>query len=105
MTWYEHLYTGASISDVPKIKRQIRHRRPVRELFLITLASNAQNLLDIVPAWNLCLKGYPREEMRVVGLARGYGEAVELVRQIVQEAYDHTGDTDVRSYLHDIEVK
>ena len=35
----------------------------------------------------------------VVGITKGYDEAVELVEQIVQEVYDQTGTCDIRSYI------
>ncbi len=35
----------------------------------------------------------------MVGITKGYDEAVELVEQIVQEVYDQTGTCDIRSYI------
>ena len=39
------------------------------------------------------------QELFVVGITKGYDEAVELVEQIVQEVYDQTGTCDIRSYI------
>ena len=35
----------------------------------------------------------------MVGITKGYEEAVELVEQIVQEVYEQTGGCDIRSYI------
>ena len=35
----------------------------------------------------------------IVGLANGYGEAVDLVRQIAEETYHRQNDADIRRYL------
>ena len=37
----------------------------------------------------------------IVGMASGYGEALEVVEKIVEETYLKQGDTDVRRYLND----
>lgn len=100
MKWYEHLYVGDSVADkVDKIKWKIMHNAGMFTVYVIALASNPDNLLDIIPASNLVQKGYPKENLRIVGLAGGYDEALELVRRIVEETYEHTNDIDVYEYL------
>ena len=48
----------------------------------------------------LMQKSYPgKKEMQIIGLAKGYAEALELVRSIIEEVYQNTGDVDVKSYL------
>ena len=42
---------------------------------------------------------YPHEDFFVVGIAKGYEDAVELVEQIVQEVYNETKGADIRSYI------
>ena len=45
-------------------------------------------------------KSYPgKKQMQIIGLAQGYAEALELVRSIIEEVYQNTGDVDVKSYL------
>ena len=104
MVWYKNLYTSESISDADA--RRIRHRMKLRGfvpgIYLVTLPSNAQNLLDIIPSWNLRQKGYPKRELRIIGLAWGYDEAIELVQRMVQEVYDATGGVDIASYLKEV---
>ena len=100
MTWYEDLYVGESIvHKTSKIKWKIRHNAGQLNIYVISLASNEANLLDIIPAQELLQKGYPKREMYVVGLAKGYDEAVNVAVSIVEEVYQSTGAFDVRSYL------
>ena len=42
---------------------------------------------------------YRNHPPMILGIASGKTEALELLRQIVQEAVDATGSPDVRSYL------
>ena len=102
MTWHEKLYVGESIvHKTKKIKWKICHNAGQVNIYVITLASNEQNLLDIIPAHELLQKGYPKESLYVVGLAKGYDEALEVAASIVDEVYQATGAFAVREYLID----
>ena len=101
MKWYEDLYVGDSIADkANRIKWKINHHAGTVSIYVIAFASNRQNLLDIIPAWELMQKSYPgKKQMQIIGLAKGYAEALGLVRSIIEEVYQNTGDVDVKSYL------
>lgn len=100
MRWYKDLYAGPSV--LPKIKNvkwKIIHNAGQLRVYVITLATNEKNLLDIIPARELLQKHYPKQELYVVGLAGNYEEALELAGSIVSEVYRMTGGFDVRSYI------
>ena len=60
MKWYEDLYVGDSIEGkVNRIKWKINHHAGTVSIYVIAFASNRQNLLDIIPAWELMQKSYP----------------------------------------------
>ena len=100
MKWYEDLYTGESIvRKKDRIIRRIKRKRLTLSVYLITFPSNPANLLDIIPSRDLLQKGYPGDDLYIIGLAGGYDEALELVRQIVHETVSNTGACDVVSYL------
>ena len=100
MKWYENLYVGDSIQHkTEKIKWKIRHNAGQIDIYVIALASNPQNLLDIIPAQELMQKGYPKRNMFVIGLAHGYDEALEVVTQIIDEVYRQTGGFAIEPYL------
>lgn len=100
MKWYDHLYVGDSIADrVDKIKWKLTHNAGVLHVHVIALASNPANLIDIIPAAMLKQKGYPKDKLRIIGLAGGYDEAILLVQKIIEETYVHTNDVNVYEYL------
>lgn len=100
MIWYEKLYVGESIVHKKnKIKWKIRHQAGQIDIYVIALASNTKNLLDVIPSHELLQKGYPKKELTIVGLAKGYDEALTVAASIVEEVYRQTGTFAVRSYL------
>ena len=102
MKWYPNLFVSDSIAGKEnKIKWKINHNAGTLSVYVIAFASNRDNLLDIIPSWELMQKSYPKKDMKIIGLAKGYEDALELVRQIVDETYQNTGDVDVWSYLRE----
>lgn len=100
MKWYDKLYIGDSIAKkADRIKWKINHNAGTIGVYVIAFASNPVNLLDIIPAYQLMQKSYPKKDMRIIGLAGDYYEALELVSNIVDEVYQATGDVKVRQYL------
>ena len=100
MRWYRKLYVSEAIGDkAGRIKWKINHNAGTASVYVIAFASNPDNLLDIIPAWQLMQKGYPKKDLKIIGLAKGYDDAIALVQQIVEETYANTGDVDVWSYL------
>lgn len=100
MKWHSKLYVSESIGKkANRIKWKINHNAGTVSVYVIAFASNRENLLDIIPAWNLMQRAYPKRDVKIIGLAKGYDEALELVRRIVDETYQNTGGVDVWSYL------
>ena len=100
MKWYENLYVGESIRHkTERVKWKIKHNAGQIDIYVITIASNPQNLLDIIPAQELMQKGYPKKDLYIIGLARGMEEAHEVVKQIIDEVYQSTGGFGVLPYL------
>lgn len=100
MKWYKDLYVGESIvHKTNRIKWKIRHNAGQINIYVIALASNEENLLDIIPARELLQKGYPKKHIFIVGIAKGYDEAVNVAVSIIDEVYRQTGAFGVRTYL------
>ena len=100
MEWYQELYTGDSIQGkTDRIKWKIIHNAGQLGIYVIALASNPENLFDIIPSWELMQKHYPKRQIVIIGLAKGWEEAVEVVKQIITEIYERTGGFDVHNYL------
>jgi len=77
----------------------VKHHAGMLGVYLITLSSNNENLLDIFDSSLILQPHYKREDMFIVGIACGYDEAVEVATQIIDELYRNTGDFDIRQYL------
>lgn len=100
MKWYKHLYVGNSlIGKVHKIKWKINHNAGTVSVYVIALASNPDNLIDIIPARELLQKAYPKDDMFIVGIAKGYDEAIGVVQRIIDETYLMTKTVNVAQYL------
>lgn len=104
MKWYRKLYLG----EVARKKKyniwaRIRRRSLVYDAYLITLASNEDNLLDIIKADYYYQPHFRKtiydNNIYIVGLACGYDEALEVVCNIIEDVYNSTGNTDVRDFF------
>lgn len=106
MKWYKNLYTGESVAHRKnRIKWKIIHNAGQIGLYVIALPSNEKNLLDLIPAWELMQKHYPKKQLYIIGLAGDYDEAVTLAAMIVCEAYAKTGSFCVADYLGENKTK
>lgn len=104
MKWYKKLYLGENAEKQKyKVFGKIRKNKFQIDTYLISLAANSDDLLDILPA-NILLQPFYKnkknvENIYIIGIAKGYDEALELVRAIVDEVYQSTGGFDIRGYL------
>jgi hypothetical protein len=100
MKWYDNLYVGESLKGKEKrIRWKIEHRAGTVSIYVIAFASNPDNLLDMIPARELMQRAYPKENLRIIGLAKGYKEGLSVITRIIDETYRATGDVDVYTYL------
>lgn len=81
------------------IIRKLNENRLQWDLFVVTLPEGEKNQLEIYNTVQFLQPAYPMEDYLVVGIARGYDAAVELVEAIVEEVYRKTGGADVRSFI------
>lgn len=100
MIFYRDFYAGESIArKKEKVKWKILHRAGQVDVYVITLSSNPENLMDIIPSWQLMQKYYRSQDMLVIGVDRGYENAMELAGRIVMDVYGKTGGFHVRDYF------
>ena len=111
MFFYKSLYLGSSIRDPEAVKENLRTGRGQFTIYVIALSpvkpEPGSNQLEILHSANLKQPYYRKYPPYIVGIASGRIEAIELVRDMVQEAYEHTGSADVRAYLfpHGVRTK
>ena len=102
LEWYKELYVGENArKNVSKVQRKLNHGKFHKGMFLITYASNPQNLLEIIGTEQLVQKTVYRRCPMIVGIAADRDEALLLVQQIVEETYAKQKDADVRRYLNE----
>ena len=101
MLWYEKIFAGKSVKDrVDEIRDHLSKKEYVPGLYLITLASNGVDQLDILHyGLNSRMMRQYLELPPVVGLAGNKREALQLVQDILRQVYAETGGCDMRGYF------
>jgi hypothetical protein len=100
MRWYHKLYVGKTAKKKRyEIVWKVKHKAGMLGVYLITLASNEENLLDIMDSSVLLQPFYKNENIFIVGIACGYDEAVELAARIIEELYKQTGEFHIRQFI------
>lgn len=98
--WYNNLYTGESLRKKKKrVIWKINHGAGMVGIYIITLAANPNNNLEIMDSSMLLQPDLRRREHLIIGIASGYYEALDMVREIAEEVYQVTGQVQIRSYL------
>lgn len=100
MNWYSELYIGDGAKPkAKKIIRKLKRNAGQIDIYLITLAANGQDMLDIINAAYLKQPVVRRNLPLIVGIAKGYDEAVGLVQEMLLETYEQTGGFWIPGYL------
>ena len=103
MYFYKNLYVGSSIKDPDEVRRNLLIGKGQLSIYVIALSPSrpcpGANQLEILHCAFLKTPYYKENPPFIIGIASGKGEALSVVRDLVQEAYDNTGSGDVRAYL------
>lgn len=100
MKWYSELYVGETARKKKnRIIRKLKINAGMLDTYVITLAVNEHDLLEIISSVYLKQRAVRRNLPMIIGIACGYEEAVTLVTEIVEETYKQTGDFAVPAYL------
>ena len=98
MNWYKNLYLGEEAGKKKtKIINQLEKHSISFGVYVITLASNGKDLLDVLPAFML-YRNHARDR-KILGLAITRDEALEVCGKIIFDVYSKTGTYDVRSFF------
>ena len=99
MRYYKYLYLADGIRKKDKIIRKLEEKKLQPNIPVITLARNEKNQLEIYNSMVLRQPDFPYDDFFVVGIAKGYEDAVEMVEEIAREVYNKTKGADIRSYI------
>ena len=105
--WYNDLYMDQKVRENPgRCKNHIERcagslKRSIskfwRSYYVITLPSNEKNLFDIMETRQLFFRRYAHLDLYVVGLAKNYNSALELLQQILLEGIGQDGELQLRN--------
>lgn len=101
MHFSRKLYISPSLhKKCGKVKWKLRTGRPQPAVYIIALAKN-NDLLEIYHSGLLKQKYYKKKQNAtyIVGIAAGYGGAVDLVIEIIEDVLRETGACDVKTYF------
>lgn len=88
---YNNLYCDAETEPQKrKIIRKIKYHGGLADIYVIAL-SGGEDYFDLIPGYVLKQKAYPTKDIHIVGLAAGYGSALELVQQMIADFSEHYG--------------
>ena len=78
---------------------KIRTRRLQPGIWLITIASNEKNLLDMFQSIYYMQPMFAHLNPEIVGIAESEDAAKELLIRMTEDMYRETGNFDVRTYF------
>ena len=100
MRWAVNLYTTEKTKkQLPRIMQKIRKQKLQPGIWLITLASNEQNLLDIFQSIYYVQPMFAKLNPDIVGIGESEEAAKELVVKILEDVYVQNQNFDVRTYF------
>ena len=100
MRWAVNLYTTEKTKKMlPRIMHKIRAGKLQPGIWLITIASNEQNLLDNFHSVYYMQQMFAKLNPDIVGIAESEDAAKELLLQMTEDMYRETGAFDVRTYF------
>ena len=100
MRYYKYLYLSEGIRKKRrKIIRKLNENKMQMNIHVITLAQNEKNQLEIYNSMLFLQPDFPNENFFVIGIAKDYEDAIEMVEEISQEVYNKTKGADIRSYI------
>ena len=98
MRFQKYLYLGEGITHKNKIIWKLKHGVGMTDIYVISI-SNGRDQLDCTHCFYLKQKKVRKQLGTVVGLAKGYEEMMELLKQIFEECFQKTGGANVKEYL------
>ena len=99
LKWLEDYYVGKSIDAPVKLQADLNAGRTVPLVYLVTLARSKNNILEIIPGITLASRHARRRCRLIIAMAGSKQEAMELVRDIVDQVYRKTGGVDVEGFI------
>lgn len=89
--------------DRPAVLGGIREGKAMGDGYVITLPESGNHILDIRPVNRLTKEERKDDAFLILGVAKGYREAREVVRCMVDDMYRTTGGFNWKTYMEYLE--
>ena len=100
--WYEKLYMGQKAALMyDKIHKSVEKEKYIPGIYLITIAENPVEQLEIINSMSLYMPALKKRLMPIIGVASGYEEAMSLFQTIAEDVYEKTGKLALRQYFEE----
>ncbi|MCI9490292.1 hypothetical protein AALC75_00965 [Lachnospiraceae bacterium 48-42] len=100
MRYYCNLYLGESIRKKRrKIIRKLNKGKLLPEVYILVLPEGEDNQLEIYGCAQFLQPFFPERDFFVVGIGKGFEEALEIVEEITKEVYNETMGAEIRDYI------
>lgn len=103
MVFYDKLYISPLIRNPRKIRRDLQRGKGHLSIYVLLLAHGPGGgpQLEIMHCANLQTRYYKAHPPFIVGIANGRADAVEMVNDLTNEAFEMTGQWSAAKYLAD----
>ena len=100
MKFYKNLYVQENLEKKKdKIIHKLKQKKVLLSCYVVALASNPENQLDIYSSKYLFQPGFSTDNLFVVAIVKSYDDALEFVEKLLKDVYNETKRTDMRSYI------
>lgn len=98
MRFLKEMYVGEGIKNKQKVMWKLKHGAGMLDVYVISL-SNGNDQLDCMKCSYFKQKAIRDNVGLIVGVAKGYSEAQNLMISMVEESFRETGSANVKEYL------
>lgn len=84
-----------------EINKKLQKNKLQPSVYVITLSQGKQNHLEYYSSLLLKQHIFDNASLFIVGIANGYDGALSLIERIAEEAYEKTGEVNLRKFLLD----
>lgn len=102
--WYDNLYMDDWVRKNREKCRKTIERRSVwqklpwkKSYYIITLANNKENLFEIISTDEMFFRYYGYTDIYIVGVARDYDSAVEILTNFLTKGYQKDSEYNPRN--------
>ena len=98
MRFLKEMYVGEGIKNKYQVMFKLKHGAGMLDIYVISL-SNGNDQLDCMKCSYFKQKAIRDSVGLIVGVAKGYSEAQNLMISMIEESLQETGSANVKEYL------